>query len=98
MTNIETELPEIKVNVLERGGIPRKRWMNCRIGTHLQLRTDNLASYFFAGWEPIVFDTLLLAAAVEFCDRVKKRPKLGWGRLIFFACPFMISQRGKKPT
>ena len=87
MTNIETDLPEIKVNVLERGGIARKQWINCRIGTHLQLKTDDLASYFFAGWEPIVFDTLLLAAAVEFCDRVKKRPKLGWGRLIYLRLP-----------
>ena len=87
MTNIETELPEVKVNVIERGGTARKQWTNCRIGTHLQLKTDDLASYFLAKWEPIVFDTLLLAAAVEFCDRVKKRPKLGWGRRIYLRLP-----------
>jgi hypothetical protein len=87
MTNIEIELPEIKVNVIERGGNHRKQWKNCRIGTHLQLETDDLASYFFARWEPIVFDTLLLAAAVEFCDKVKKRPKFGWGRRIYLRLP-----------
>jgi hypothetical protein len=87
MTNVETELPEIKVNVIERGNPTRRQWKNCRIGTHLQLETDDLASYFFATWKPIVFDTLLLAAAVEFCDRVKKRPKLGWGRRIQIRLP-----------
>jgi hypothetical protein len=83
----ENDLPEIKVNVIERAGSTRKQWINCRIGEHLQLETDDLASYFFAQWEPIVFDLLLLAAAVEFCDKVKKRPKLGWGRSIHLYLP-----------
>jgi len=83
----ENDLPEIRVNVIERAGSARKQWMNCRIGEHLQLETDNLASYFFAKWEPIVFDLLLLAAAVEFCDKVKKRPKLAWGRSIHLRLP-----------
>ena len=87
MTNVETELPEIKMNVIERNSPHRKRWQNCKVGTHLQLETDDLASYFFATWKPIVFDTLLLAASVEFCDRVKKRPKLGWGRRIQLRLP-----------
>jgi len=96
MTNVETELPEIKVNVIERGGLPRKQWKNCRIGTHLQLETDDLASYFFATWEPIVFDTLLLAAAVEFCDKVKKRPRLAWGRRIHLRLPVHDIDRWQK--
>jgi hypothetical protein len=96
MTNIETELPQIKVNVIERGGTTRKQWTNCHIGTHLQLSTDDLASYFLARWEPIVFDTLLLAAAVEFCDRVKKRPKLGWGRRVYLRLPVHDLARWQK--
>jgi hypothetical protein len=83
----ENDLPEIKVNVVERAGSARKQWINCRIGEHLQLDTDDLASYFFAKWEPIVFDLLLLAAAVEFSDKVKKRPKFGWGRSIRLRLP-----------
>ncbi len=87
MTREENDLPQIKVNVFERAGSARKQWINCRIGEHLQLETDDLASYFFAKWEPIVFDLLLLAAAVEFCDKIKKRPKLGWGRSIQLRLP-----------
>ena len=87
MTNAQIELPEIRINVVEQNGPVRKRWQNCKIGTHLQLETDDLASYFFAAWKPIVFDALLLAAAVEFCDRIKKRPKFGWGRQIHLRLP-----------
>jgi hypothetical protein len=87
MMNVGTDLPEIKVNVIERNGSPRKGWQNCRVGTHLLLETDDLASYFFATWKPIVFDMLLLAAAVEFCDRIRKRPKFEWGRRIQLRLP-----------
>ena len=90
MTNLEIDLPEIRINVIERGGTSRKQWANCRIGAHIQFETDNLASYFFATWKPIVFDTLLLAAAVEFCDRAKKRSKRGWVVSSAFVCLCMI--------
>jgi 7-cyano-7-deazaguanine synthase in queuosine biosynthesis len=85
--NEDNELPVVKVNVIERGGAPRKDWVNCQIGANLQFSADSLASYFFAKWEPMVFDALLVAAAVEFCDKVKTRPKLGWGRDIHLRLP-----------
>jgi 7-cyano-7-deazaguanine synthase in queuosine biosynthesis len=86
-TKEDNELPVLKVNVVERGGFARKDWVNCEIGSNLQFSADSLASYFFAKWEPIVFDALLVAAAVEFCDKVKRRPKLGWGRDIRLKLP-----------
>jgi hypothetical protein len=81
------ELPVLRVHVTEQGNPARKDWINCHIGEHLQFSAETLASYFFAKWEPLVFDTLLLAAAVEFCDKTKKRPKLGWGRDIYLRLP-----------
>ena len=52
-----------------------------------QVSCPNSSSYFFAKWEPLVFDALLVAAAVEFCDKVCKRPKFGWGRRIELKLP-----------
>jgi 7-cyano-7-deazaguanine synthase in queuosine biosynthesis len=83
----DSSLPLVKVNVVEIGGSEKKGWTNCHIGEHLQFSADALASYFFANWEPIVFDALLMAAAAEFCDKIKKRPKLGWGRDIHLRLP-----------
>src|SRR3954453_6736824 len=73
-------LPVLKVDVVERGRTPRKHRVGCEIGKNLRFKADALASYFFSKWNPLVFDALLLAAAVEFCDRSQRRPKLGWGR------------------
>jgi hypothetical protein len=39
-----------------------------------------METYFFASWQPIFYDILLLAAAAEFCDRTLKRSTIGWGR------------------
>lgn len=86
-TDTDSGLPLLKVNVVEIGGAAKKGWTNCRIGEHLQFSGDSLASYFFAKWEPVVFDALLIAAAAEFCDKSKKRPKLGWGREIHLRLP-----------
>jgi len=87
MLSEKEELPILRVNVIEKGGAARANWLNCELENHLDFSTESLSSYFFAKWHPIVFDALLVAAAVEFCDRVKLRPKRGWGRAIELRLP-----------
>jgi len=65
----------------------RADWMWCHIGENLKFTPEPLASYFFADWEPVFFDALLLAAAVEFCDRIRRRPSLRWSRNIELRLP-----------
>jgi len=50
------------------------------IGQHLKLTTHDLATYFFAGWKPDLADLLVVAAAIEFCDFLVRRPSWGWAR------------------
>ncbi|MCC8958595.1 hypothetical protein H8B02_35795 [Bradyrhizobium sp. Pear77] len=83
----DDELPAIQVQVHEEGGRSRAGWIPCEIGTNLIFKTHNLAAYFFAKWEPVVFDLMLLAASVEFCDRIQRRPALGWGRAFELRLP-----------
>lgn len=65
----------------------RSDWTRCHIGENLQFSAEPLASYFFADWEPVVFDALMLAASVEFCDKLKRRPSLRWSREIELRLP-----------
>lgn len=74
-----TQHEPLRVYVSEDGR-SRADWTICHIGHHLSFSPEPLASYFFADWEPIAFDALLLAAAVEFCDKHKRRPALRWWR------------------
>lgn len=75
-------LPAIRVDVVEPGARTRQGWVRCEIDRNLEFSTDRLQSYCFAQWEPVVFDALLVAAAVEFCDKTLKRSALNWGREI----------------
>lgn len=81
MTGVNThELPLLRVHVVEAASPARRDWVRCQLDTHLTFNTHALATYFFAAWEPIVYDALLLAAAIEFCDRTLRRSKRLWGR------------------
>jgi 7-cyano-7-deazaguanine synthase in queuosine biosynthesis len=79
--------PHIRVSVLERNQPAALGWVPCVIGENLDFSTARLESYCLASWKPIVFDALVVAAAVEFCDRVQKRPALGWGRRFELTIP-----------
>lgn len=81
------ELPSIRVHVTEAGARTLKAWSPCVIDENLVFSIESLESYFFAQWEPAVYDALLVAAAVEFCDKTQRRPALGWGREIELRVP-----------
>lgn len=84
---LSSEFSVLRVAVVERDGSAPRRFVPCVIGQNLDFSTERLESYCFSSWKPIVFDALLVAAAAEFCDRIKKRPVLGWGRQIELQLP-----------
>jgi 7-cyano-7-deazaguanine synthase in queuosine biosynthesis len=76
----DSRIPCTRIEVHESGTRIRAGWLPCKIGETLEFSTEELASYCFAKWEPVVFDALLVAAAVEFCDRSVKRATHCWAR------------------
>ncbi len=74
------QLPVTRVDICETGQPSRRDSLSCRIGREIEFDTTGLESYCFSNWEPVIFDALLLTAAVYFCDRIARRPALGWGR------------------
>lgn len=52
----------------------------CRIGEHITFDADGLQTYQNGGWRPIVYDAMLVAAAVEACDHSRARANMDWGR------------------
>ena len=70
----------LAVHVVEPGVRPRASAVCCKVGENVKFSTDSLESYFFATWEPVAWDALLVAAAVEFADRTKHRPAYVWRR------------------
>jgi hypothetical protein len=77
----------ITIDVVEAGVRPRRGSVCCRIGKNVEFSTASLESYFFARWEPVAYDALLVAAAVEFGDRIRHRPAYSWQREIELRIP-----------
>lgn len=79
--------PPVAIHVAERGTRTHKGSLRCEIGPNVEFSTASLESYFFAGWEPVAYDALLVAAAVEFGDRTQKRDAYKWQRDIELRVP-----------
>jgi len=79
--------PSIKIQTVEPGVHARRGWIQCEIGQNVQFSTGKLESYCIAEWDPIVYDALLVAATVEFADRMQRRPSLSWQREIDLVIP-----------
>lgn len=69
-----------KVSVVEEGLPTQKGWNRCEIGRHIEVDPYGLHSYYLARWNAIVFDAFIVAAAIQYCDSMKGRPDVTWGR------------------
>ena len=58
----------------------RNGWMRCQLNRNIAFTTSHLESYCIAKWEPIIYDTMVVAAAVEFADKSLRRSKMSWPR------------------
>ena len=67
------DLKELTVDVVERGGRPRRDARACVLGQNISFDTDILESFSSTNWQAVVYDALVVAAAVEFCDRSLSR-------------------------
>src|SRR5206468_10272113 len=72
--------PAMSVEVVEPGARTPRGRIRCEIGENVKFSTDDLETYCFANWEPLLYDALLVAAAVEFCDRTQRRSEMQWQR------------------
>jgi len=100
MKNTKTTLssPSVSVDVAESPAGSRKGHVLCRIGQHVEFSTASLETYCVTNWDSVVYDALLVAAAVEFADRTLKRPALKWDRQIEIRIPVHDPERWNNST
>jgi 7-cyano-7-deazaguanine synthase in queuosine biosynthesis len=79
--------PRLAVHVAEPETRTRRGAVRCEIDKNVSFSTESLESYFFARWEPLAYDALLVAAAAEFADRTQKRSAYIWERELHLAIP-----------
>lgn len=76
----QLELRETLVDVIEPGARARVGAVACELGRHIRFDTELLDSFSSTNWQALVYDALVVAAAVEFCDRRLPRSTMNWGR------------------
>lgn len=81
------DLKELTVDVVERGDRPRRDARACVLGQNISFDTDILESFSSTNWQAVVYDALVVAAAVEFCDRSLSRSAMNWGRRFHLRIP-----------
>ena len=64
----------------------RAVWLST-LGGMWSFSTAGLESYAFARWEPVIYDAMVVAAAIEYGDRILRRPPQGWARHIALRIP-----------
>lgn len=73
--------PKLKIDIAIDAGINGGHYrISDQQSGSFEFSTSGLESYAFTTWEPLVYDALLVVAAVEFCDRSTLRPARGWSR------------------
>jgi|32_taG_2_1085360.scaffolds.fasta_scaffold00421_19 hypothetical protein len=76
---LEPYFPEFSVE-LTYGEPVADGYQACVIGEAVRLDSQALESYLACGNQKIVYDCLLLAAAVDYADHSKKRAQMDWAR------------------
>ena len=74
------DLKEMAVDVVETAVRPRKGAVACELDRNITFSTEILESFSSTNWQAVVYDALVVAAAVEFCDRSLGRSTMNWGR------------------
>ncbi|WP_270373645.1 7-cyano-7-deazaguanine synthase [Marinicauda sp. Alg238-R41] len=62
--------------------------LHCPIGRKgIKFNAVALASFNLTSWEPVLYDAMLVAASVEFCDHSCRRPIYCWSRTFDVSIP-----------
>src|SRR5690242_4561757 len=83
-----SEIPTVRVDVVEPGTRARKADFRCLIGRDLELDPELLGSYCVRDIDSAVDDLVLLAGAIAFTDRVvPRRISIAWRRNLSLVVP-----------
>ncbi|RWB28023.1 7-cyano-7-deazaguanine synthase [Mesorhizobium sp.] len=97
MKVLQGECPALKVHVIEAGGKAKEGWQPVEIGKSIIFNMKDLDDYRTKNWDSRIFDTLVLIAAVEYCDKACKRSAWGWMRKFELAMPVIDLARWQDP-
>ncbi len=98
VTAYKTKIPDRAIDVVETGESAQKGHIAFRLDHDLEFNTEALQSYAFARWQPLIYDAMVVAAAIEFADLAIKRPSRSWARRYSLRIPVDDPARWSDPA
>lgn len=92
------QVPEAAIDVLAPGRRARRGRLPFRIGSDVTFSAEALRTYAFAPWEPAIYDLMLLAAAIEYADKIVPRAAHSWRRRLAVRIPVHDAARWRSPA
>ncbi|MBS9718513.1 7-cyano-7-deazaguanine synthase [Pseudohalocynthiibacter aestuariivivens] len=92
-----SSIRELKVAVVEAASNGAARPDVLVLGKDIAFSTQDLESYATSNWDPVVFDAMVVAAVVEYCDRSLKRLSASWARNFKIKVPVHDPDRWNQP-
>lgn len=94
----EAHVPERSIDGIDTGRRSREGHVRFDLEEDLEFSTRGLESFTFSRWRPVLFDAMVVAAAVEFADKTVKRPPQGWARRLNLRIPVHDPRRWSAPA
>jgi 7-cyano-7-deazaguanine synthase in queuosine biosynthesis len=94
----QVHVPTRSVDATDPGRRVRKDHLKFDLNKDLEFSTDGLEAFTFSRWQPVLYDAMVLAAAIEFADKTVKRPLLGWARRLNLLVPVHDLRRWAVPS
>lgn len=80
------------------GGASRDGMTPCVIGKDIRFDSNAMQGFVPSTWQPVIYDAMLVVAAVEVCDHSKTRAKMDWARNIRVGIPVHELARWTDPA
>lgn len=90
-------IPTRKIEALEPGREPQEGAIVFDLND-CSFSTRGLETFSGRNWQEVIYDAVVVAAAIEFADRMVKRPESGWRRRLIVRVPVHEQSRWLAPS
>jgi hypothetical protein len=80
-------IPEKSIDIVTNNQKARQGCIGVRLRHDIVFDTEELERFAFASWKPLIYDAMVVAASIEYADRIVLRPASGWARSLSLSVP-----------
>ena len=80
-------IPEKSIDVVESGQQAMEGCLKAELERNITFNIGKLESFSLKCGEPLIYDAIIVAASIEYADRIVRRSQVGWARRLSIFIP-----------